>query len=175
MSGAGPYPPAELRAIAARLIHLADMAESTGEVLLSSGRVRPASALERDTPGLAALADSEYRARRDRDELFSGDLFGEPAWDMLLDLYVNRARGRRVSVTSLCIASSRPPTTALRWITLLLQHGLVFRHDSSADQRVSYIELTAQGAALMNKFLSHRIKSLSAALFLSEPISLNEG
>lgn len=47
---------------------------------------------------------------------FSEDLFRDPAWDMLLDLTLAHTECRRVSVTSLCIASGVPPTTALRWI-----------------------------------------------------------
>jgi DNA-binding MarR family transcriptional regulator len=171
MSGSGPYPPAELRAIAARLIHLADMAESVDEAACeSASRTRSAQGRERDAMALAAIAESEYRARRHRDKLFRGDLFGEPAWDMLLDLYLNRARGRRVSVTSLCIASCRPPTTALRWLTVLEQADLVSRHESPSDHRVSYIDLTDEGAVLMSEFLSYRLKAMPTSLLLAETI-----
>src|SRR3546814_1843272 len=41
----------------------------------------------------------------------------DPAWDMLLDLYLAAERNTRpVSISSLCIASAVPATTALRWI-----------------------------------------------------------
>ena len=43
------------------------------------------------------------------------ELFGDPAWDMLLDLTAARAEHTRVSVTSLCIASAVPPTGAPGW------------------------------------------------------------
>src|SRR3546814_17984132 len=57
------------------------------------------------------------RFRRLRDRYFAGDLFADPAWDMLLDLYAARSQNSHpVSVSSLCIASSVPATTALRWI-----------------------------------------------------------
>ncbi|MCB2078548.1 MAG: MarR family transcriptional regulator, partial [Novosphingobium sp.] len=57
------------------------------------------------------------RQRQLRTRFFDGDLFADPAWDMLLDLTAARAEHARVSVTSLCIASGVPPTTALRWIS----------------------------------------------------------
>ena len=37
---------------------------------------------------LAAIAQSEFHNRRRRDSLIRYDLFAEPAWDMLLDLYI---------------------------------------------------------------------------------------
>lgn len=70
----------------------------------------------------AALPDPRLvrniiRARQSRIRFFGNDLFADPVWDMLLDLAVARVEHRRVSVTSLCIASGVPTTTALRWIT----------------------------------------------------------
>lgn len=53
------------------------------------------------------------RARRARDDVFGKDLFADPAWDILLDLAIARAENKQVSVTSLCIASGVPATTAL--------------------------------------------------------------
>src|SRR5690606_24209072 len=64
------------------------------------------------------------RVRRLRDEFLPGDLFADPAWDMLLDLFAARLEQERVSVSSLCIASAVPPTTALRWIRTLTEKGL---------------------------------------------------
>jgi DNA-binding MarR family transcriptional regulator len=166
MSGLlGPYPPAELRAVAARLIQIADIAESAAQVAVPPlQRVTSAFKFDNDMPALAALAENEYRARRHRDDVFGLDLFGEPAWDMLLDLYVNRARGRRISVTSLCYASARPATTALRWIAEMQTSGLVTRVTSASDSRVSYVELTISGLELLTGYLRHRVKSLPASL-----------
>ncbi len=65
------------------------------------------------------------RQRQLRARFFDGDLFADPAWDMLLDLTAARAEHVRVSVTSLCIASGVPPTTALRWIGQMIDGGLL--------------------------------------------------
>ena len=67
------------------------------------------------------------RLRRRRDRLFGSDLFGEPAWDMLLELYAAELAQRRECVSGLCCASGVPATTALRWITLLVNAGWVTR------------------------------------------------
>lgn len=50
--------------------------------------------------------------RQLRAQVFPAELFSDPAWDMLLDLTAAHAEHKRVSVTSLCIASGylpRPP------------------------------------------------------------------
>lgn len=96
---------------------------------------------------VAARAKEEYANRRRRERTLPGDLFGEPAWDMLLDLYVQKARARPVSIHSLCIASMVPPTTALRWIDRLLACGLVERRRCERDLRVVHIVLTGRGMA----------------------------
>lgn len=85
------------------------------------------------------------RARRLRAQYFTGELFADPAWDMLLDLFAAELESRRVSVSSLCIAAAVPPTTALRWIGTLHEAGLFERHADPSDRRRAYIGLTAKG------------------------------
>jgi Winged helix DNA-binding domain len=85
------------------------------------------------------------RARRLRDQILPGDLFADPAWDMMLDLMAAQLEGNRVSVSSLCIAAAVPPTTALRWIRQLTERGLLERHADSADGRRVFIALSPEG------------------------------
>src|SRR3546814_16438627 len=55
----------------------------------------------------AMAAKLLLRRRRQRDEAFPKDLFADPAWDMLLDLYAAQQLERPpIAVSSLCIASS---------------------------------------------------------------------
>jgi hypothetical protein len=54
------------------------------------------------------------RQRQQRMRFFDGDLFADPAWDMLLDLTAARSEHSRVSVTSLCIASYQRPEALTR-------------------------------------------------------------
>lgn len=92
------------------------------------------------------------RQRRLRTQFFDSDLFGDPAWDMLLDLAAARAEFERVSVTSLCIASGVPSTTALRWIKLLHEAKLVERSQDDSDRRRAFISLSDRGAALISRY-----------------------
>lgn len=87
----------------------------------------------------------------DIDECRMGALTGilEPdaSWSMLSELLRARLSRRRVSVTSLCLASKSPVTTALRRIERLLETGLVSCTQDPKDRRRKYIELTDDGTA----------------------------
>lgn len=105
-----------------------------------------------DLPRLIQMAKREYAKRTKRERYFKRDLFGEAAWDILLDLFISKAIGSRVSVTSACIASHVPPTTALRWISLLEAEGLLFRTPDSKDNRRVWIEITDVAMIKMEKY-----------------------
>ena len=110
-------------------------------------------------PARPALPDPRLvrriiRQRQLRARFFDGDLFGDPAWDMLLDLTAARAEHARVSVTSLCIASGVPPTTALRWIGQMTEAGLLERVEDETDRRRAFITLTDKAADNMARYFA---------------------
>ena len=104
-------------------------------------------------PFLALVAEAEYRARGNRNKYIDPELLGEPCWDLLLDLFVNHVRGKRLSVTSCTIASRVPPTTALRWIGELEQREIVRRVRDPDDARRVYVELTTDTVQRMRSIL----------------------
>ncbi|OYD84286.1 response regulator transcription factor [Azospirillum brasilense] len=95
------------------------------------------------------------QSRIARDKYFPKGLFEDPCWDMLLDLMANHLRGRRISVSSLCMASGVAQTTALRRITELHDRGLVRRIADEKDGRRVFIELTEQGIAALSGYVEH--------------------
>lgn len=98
------------------------------------------------------------KARQMRPRFLDADLFADPAWDMLLDLTAARSEHRRVSVTSLCIASGVPTTTALRWMKLLEQAGYIQRMEDDTDRRRAFVALSESGAAAMARYFEAAIK-----------------
>lgn len=94
------------------------------------------------------------RQRQLRARFFKGDLFADPAWDILLDLTAARVEHARVSVSSLCIASGVPPTTALRWIGQMTDAGLLQRVEDETDRRRAFITLTDQAADAMARYFA---------------------
>ena len=94
------------------------------------------------------------RQRQLRARFFDGELFADPAWDMLLDLTAARVEHTRVSVTSLCIASGVPPTTALRWIGQMSEAGLLQRVEDETDRRRVFITLSDHAAEAMARYFA---------------------
>lgn len=90
-----------------------------------------------------------------RQNYFPDGLFSDPAWDMLLDLTYARLAGKRVSVSSLCIASRVPATTALRRIGDLVSQGLATRARDEADGRRVFVELTEDGFSRMLAYIDN--------------------
>lgn len=80
-------------------------------------------------------------------------MFGEPAWDMMLDLFIRRNDRSTTSISSLCIAASVPQTTALRWVTAMVAAGIFVREQDPFDRRRSYVELSADVRERMAQLL----------------------
>lgn len=100
----------------------------------------------------AQLLRKVQRARSRRTDFLSASLFGEPAWDMLLELFVSALEQKRVTVGALCIASKVPQTTALRWIDALLKEGLATRRSDPLDGRRIYVEISAAAYGAMQNY-----------------------
>ena len=99
------------------------------------------------------------RARTSRAKCFRGDLFADPAWDMLLELYAAELGMKQISVSSLCIAASVPATTALRWINVLEREGLISRRSDPKDGRRTFVHLSQSGVAGMDTFFASTIEA----------------
>ena len=90
--------------------------------------------------------------RQARAKFFEGELFADPAWDMLLDLTAAEAENQRVSVTSLCIAAMVPATTALRWIKQLVDCGVFQRMADPSDKRRAFVVLSDKSRTAMARY-----------------------
>lgn len=71
---------------------------------------------------------------------------------MLLDLFAARLERQVVSVSSLCIASAVPATTALRWIKTLTDAGLFLREADERDGRRIFIAMSDQAYSAMERY-----------------------
>lgn len=101
----------------------------------------------------AATLRAIIRARRMRDQ-YLGEIFADPAWDMLLDLMAARLEGQPVAVSSLCIAAAVPPTTGLRWIKALTDSGMLIRVNDPNDRRRVFIELSPRAVEAITAYFA---------------------
>lgn len=137
------------------LLEIAERLREASMAGASSSRPTAARQESGAQSSLLALARKLYALRRKRAAIFGhADLFGEPAWDILLDLYIAHGEGKPVSVSSACIGSAAPSTTGLRWLGVLVDVGLVLREHDPADQRRVLVRLSDEGKAAMERFLA---------------------
>jgi DNA-binding MarR family transcriptional regulator len=100
------------------------------------------------------LVSEILRFRKQRNRAFGHGLFGEPAWDILLELYTAERTGRKLSVSGACYVSGVPLSTALRWISRLEREGWILRTDDPQDKRRSWLTLSEDAERKMGDLLS---------------------
>lgn len=150
------WKPAQIRDLAATLFRLADSIEQGWDGSNSQSIFRWPNRLhriERNAVNLAWKAKCIHQNREKRRNFVPAALLAEPAWDMLLELFMQYAGGAKVSVKSLCHASHAPATTALRYIDELERLHLIRRERSPSDRRVSFLSLTDKGVLAMGSYL----------------------
>jgi CheY-like chemotaxis protein len=99
-----------------------------------------------------ATLDDLRAVRKVRGQYFPAELFSDPCWEMLLDLYDAELDKAEVTVTSLGAASGVPLTTALRRMEALQAHGFIERLVDPEDKRRTIIRLTRPGLGAVEKF-----------------------
>lgn len=124
--------------------------EALDDTSLSGGAVPEAKPAP--PPG-AELAAWLLMARRLREEVLGAELFSDPAWDILLDIYAAEGRGERIQISSLAPMSGVPSSTARRWAHKLEALGLLKRDRDEHDQRLSYIRLSQLGHERIMTFI----------------------
>lgn len=103
--------------------------------------------------------DADYirkiiRVRRSRERFFDRDLFADPAWDIMLTLLEAEIRQVRTTITSLCESAAVPNTTALRWISILTEKGIVVRRNDPHDGRRIFAELSTESSRNLRQFFA---------------------
>jgi len=144
---------ARLQRITLELLELAGELDRARDEELQLATSAP---LTGDAPGPAALLEmaKAIRAqRRLRHKYFKKSLFGEPAWGMMLELFIADHAGKEISTTSLCLASDVPATTAHRYIAILMDSGLIIRQPHAKDQRQAIVHLSPTGREAMVDYL----------------------
>jgi CheY-like chemotaxis protein len=99
--------------------------------------------------------DDLRAVRKVRDRHFPTELFSDPCWEMLLDLYDAQLDESEVTVSSLGAASGVPLTTALRRMEVLQKHGFIERVVDPDDRRRTIVRLSAPGLAAVEKFFDN--------------------
>ena len=93
---------------------------------------------------LGEYVERMRKLRLKRNEVLGAEMFRDPAWDMLLDLFASNERGEKVSAIALSLSSGVPQSTALRTIQRLEEKGLIVREGDPDDLRRSWVRATPE-------------------------------
>jgi DNA-binding MarR family transcriptional regulator len=111
-----------------------------------------------------ALAKWFYAIFELRPGMHIEGLHTDPAWNMLLDLYIHESAGVRTSVTAACISARVPSTTALRHIATLHDHRFISRQPDENDRRRHWLALTDDTSAAIDDYLGRALALLKDLL-----------
>jgi len=127
--------------------------EKVGRILHSLARSTFAK-----TPDADRLEVSEdvvvaaIRAWRERACYLPSELFSDPAWGMLLELFHAEIGNRQVSLRRLCKASAASTPCAIRWLKALEDRELVSRQADPLNSGNEYLELTPKGSTALRLY-----------------------
>lgn len=92
--------------------------------------------------------------RRARRDILGDNLFSDPAWDILLELYAAKLGGRQMSIAEVARAIETPASTTKRWVAALEERGLIASSIEPAAQDV-WIALTDEAADKVGRLADH--------------------
>lgn len=146
----------------AELLHRADEFEELGRTLLEhahllrnqSSRSEPKQIFRPDTTSnLILFAEALLAAQDHKLRYLDGNLFGEPAWHMLLFLVQAFKSGDCVTADQVCRSSGEFQSTARRWLAVLTNQGLVENCNDAQSDELTSIRLTELGEIRVTKIL----------------------
>lgn len=107
---------------------------------------------------LVAAASSLLRGLAKQPDFGAKDVVFNPAWQLLLELFVAQLEGRPVPVTNACLSLGTAQTTALRFLTDLERRSLIASVSDPADGRRRLIRLTPRVEAELRCYLQNAVE-----------------
>lgn len=96
-------------------------------------------------PQLLKIARAALVLRKRRADYLHRAMLGEPAYDMMLGLYVTEGEGEWVTASRIAEIAAVAPSSASRWIEYLVTKQLIFREPHPTHKRASVLKLTGKG------------------------------
>lgn len=99
-------------------------------------------------------AERLYAERRGRDAQFPDGLFGEPAWDLLLAMYIARDKNQAMILCKAYKAAGVSDTTGRRLLDRLEEEGLITRRRAPRSRKMRIVELTDAAVERLTVYLA---------------------
>lgn len=82
-------------------------------------------------------------------------LFSDSCWNMCLDIYLCDLVGERVTVSSVAHSSGVPMTTAMRYLNVMAEEGLLEKSPNPSDNRMVFVSTSATCREKMSNILAN--------------------
>lgn len=80
-------------------------------------------------------------------------LFANSCWNMCLDIYICDLKDQRVTVSAIAHSSGIPMTTAMRYINVMVEQGLLTKTPNSADNRMIFVSVSTDCSEKIEQLL----------------------
>jgi len=98
--------------------------------------------------------------RKRRAEYLYRAMFGEPAYDMLLGLYVAEGDERPMTAALLAEIAGAAQSSAARWIEYLVAKDLIHRERHPTHKRASVLKLSCRGRDALDRMFGAMFEAL---------------
>lgn len=151
----------EIAAINSALAQAVEKIDTLNGLIASSNQTHPndsaAITNEIDSTELINRAQKSLQWSRfkvDTLNLGSG-LFADSCWNMCLDIYICDLKDEKVTVSSIAHSSGIPMTTAMRYINVMAEEGLLEKSPNPLDNRMIFISTSATCKDRISTILHH--------------------
>ncbi len=100
------------------------------------------------------LAKRALFERQQRSTHLTKAIFGEPAWDVLLVLYIADSVGGKQTIGNIASLVDVPVSTVVRWVRQLERESLVRREPHPHDRRMVFVRLGERGRDVLDRYFS---------------------
>jgi predicted transcriptional regulator len=112
-----------------------------------------ADILDNDDNKILTVFVSRYMENRNlRNKMISQDLFSDPCWDILMDVFSARLNDKNISVSAVATAGNMPHTTGLRYIDTLEKIGYIYRERDDWDGRRIFVKMSDDTFRMMKEY-----------------------
>lgn len=105
------------------------------------------------------LVSHVVHARRTRSDFFAPEIFSDPAWDILLVLFLAKVRGDGMTTNQLAKAAGASLSASVRWVDVLERTGLVQQKCDPLGGEAQMVELSPRGWSAMVQWAQRWIES----------------
>lgn len=118
---------------------------------------------DRRQSNLKQAALSVLLSRVNNRKVFGGDISGDPALEIMLNLYLANDTEMELSIPKICEKCSLSPNLARRWIALLKDKGYVSGKERGAHLPETEIMLSSVGSSAVERYLLGLMLAINAA------------